>query len=104
MAILKPQRERASSWNLLKVIKEATSIPWMCMGDFNEITCQSEKVGVTLPLFLILSRSDVRSNRKQHVFRYETSWALRTECQSIIKEAWMMVAIWDSMDEIIKTN
>ncbi|GKV47523.1 hypothetical protein SLEP1_g54421 [Rubroshorea leprosula] len=36
---------REESWTLLKSLKAASSQPWLCLGDFNEILWQSEKAG-----------------------------------------------------------
>ena len=36
---------RNESWALLKRIRDMSSSPWLCMGDFNEIVCESEKEG-----------------------------------------------------------
>ncbi|GKU90863.1 hypothetical protein SLEP1_g4808 [Rubroshorea leprosula] len=36
---------REESWTLLKSLKAASSQPWLCLGDFNEILRQSEKAG-----------------------------------------------------------
>lgn len=46
------------SWNLLKHLKSEITMPWICMGVFNEINCQSEKVGATS-----------RSYKQMEVFR-----------------------------------
>ncbi|XP_042974753.1 uncharacterized protein LOC122306392 [Carya illinoinensis] len=37
--------KRAQSCALLKVLKPTAPTAWMCIGDFNEITSQSEKMG-----------------------------------------------------------
>ncbi|XP_042988748.1 uncharacterized protein LOC122316282 [Carya illinoinensis] len=37
--------KRNSSWQFLKSLKPTNSSPWFCCGDFNEITCQNEKMG-----------------------------------------------------------
>jgi len=37
--------QRAESWKLLKFLKRAPPSPWLCIGDFNEILYNSEKVG-----------------------------------------------------------
>ncbi|KAJ4827421.1 hypothetical protein Tsubulata_037290 [Turnera subulata] len=37
--------ERHVSWQLLKSLKQASRLPWLCFGDFNEITRTSEKLG-----------------------------------------------------------
>ena len=39
------QSQRKNSWSLLQMIAGMSSLPWGCMGDFNEILCDSEKVG-----------------------------------------------------------
>ena len=36
---------REHSWDLLRTLKNQYSIPWCCMGDFNEIVRNSEKSG-----------------------------------------------------------
>lgn len=38
--------KRDDSWERLKYLKPLSSMAWLCTGDFDEITCQSEKVGV----------------------------------------------------------
>lgn len=47
--------KRTCSWELLKPKRD---IPWLCVGDFNEIICQSEKCGAVL-----------RSYRQTEVFK-----------------------------------
>uniref|UniRef100_A0A803PU27 Reverse transcriptase n=1 Tax=Cannabis sativa TaxID=3483 RepID=A0A803PU27_CANSA len=37
--------QRHFSWELLQNIRDSISGPWLCVGDFNEITSISEKVG-----------------------------------------------------------
>ncbi|KAG6627008.1 hypothetical protein CIPAW_15G092800 [Carya illinoinensis] len=37
--------KRNWSWEFLKAIKLVASTPWLCCGDFNEITCQGEEEG-----------------------------------------------------------
>ena len=36
---------RDESWALLKRIRDRSSLLWLCIGDFNEIVCESEKEG-----------------------------------------------------------
>jgi exonuclease III len=36
---------REASWNLLAHLQPTTSLPWLCVGDFNEITDNNEKSG-----------------------------------------------------------
>lgn len=38
--------ERHKTWDLLKFIKSASPLPWMCIGDFNEVLHRSEHDGV----------------------------------------------------------
>ena len=33
------------SWELLKSLSRPNSLPWLIIGDFNEIVCASEKEG-----------------------------------------------------------
>ncbi|XP_042939392.1 uncharacterized protein LOC122274417 [Carya illinoinensis] len=40
--------KRQESWLLLQALKPASSIGWMCVGDFNEIMCYGEKWGGAL--------------------------------------------------------
>ena len=37
--------KRFESWNLLRDLDSRMDLPWLCIGDFNEITRQSEKLG-----------------------------------------------------------
>jgi hypothetical protein len=37
---------RFKTWDMLKFIKSSNSLPWMCIGDFNEVLHQSEHEGV----------------------------------------------------------
>ena len=36
---------RENSWSLLRVLSRRFSLPWICMGDFNEILLGEEKLG-----------------------------------------------------------
>ncbi|XP_059429221.1 uncharacterized protein LOC132163036 [Corylus avellana] len=38
-------QKRHESWALLRHLRSYNPIPWLCVGDFNEITSQSEKYG-----------------------------------------------------------
>lgn len=42
------QSKRYISWELLRRIGRMTDSPWLCLGDFNEICCNAEKVGGNL--------------------------------------------------------
>jgi hypothetical protein len=37
--------KRYESWNLLKTLERLTPHPWVCIGDFNEVVVDSEKLG-----------------------------------------------------------
>ncbi|XP_019157985.1 PREDICTED: uncharacterized protein LOC109154706 [Ipomoea nil] len=39
------QNRRQESWDLLRELRDQSSLPWVTIGDFNDITCQSEKRG-----------------------------------------------------------
>ena len=36
---------REDSWTILRHLATQTSLPWVCLGDFNEITRLEEKLG-----------------------------------------------------------
>jgi hypothetical protein len=38
--------ERFETWDVLKFIKSPSSLPWMCIGDFNEVLHQHGHEGV----------------------------------------------------------
>ena len=38
-------QKRHESWDKLRDLNTRRTSPWLCAGDFNEITCQSEKLG-----------------------------------------------------------
>jgi len=37
--------KRSEAWNKLRLLNSDLVIPWLCVGDFNEITRQDEKLG-----------------------------------------------------------
>ena len=41
-------RERFKTWDMLKYIKSASDLPWMCIGDFNEVLLREEHDGVNM--------------------------------------------------------
>ena len=46
------------SWNLLHLLHQQSSLPWCCVGDYNELTSIDEKVGGV-----------IRSERQMQDFR-----------------------------------
>jgi hypothetical protein len=38
--------QRFKTWDMLKHIKSSNPLPWMCLGDFNEVLHQHEHEGV----------------------------------------------------------
>ncbi len=46
------------SWNLLRLLHQQSSLPWCCVGDFNELTSTDEKLGGV-----------IRSERQMQDFR-----------------------------------
>jgi hypothetical protein len=38
--------ERYKTWDMMKRIRAASSLPWMCIGDFNEVLHRHEHDGV----------------------------------------------------------
>ena len=38
--------ERHKTWDTLKYIRSSSDLPWLCIGDFNEVLHRSEHVGV----------------------------------------------------------
>ena len=41
--------ERHKTWDMLKFIKASSHLPWMCMGDFNEVLLREEHQGRAQP-------------------------------------------------------
>jgi hypothetical protein len=39
-------QERHKTWDMLKFIRSSNDLPWLCIGDFNEVLLRSEHVGV----------------------------------------------------------
>ena len=37
--------KRIKSWNLLRELNSRMTLPWLCLGNFNEITRKLEKLG-----------------------------------------------------------
>ena len=50
--------KRVESWNLLQELNSRMTLAWLCLGDFNEITRQSKKLG-----------GSVRSQAQMQLFR-----------------------------------
>jgi hypothetical protein len=50
--------ERHKTWDMLKFIKASNPLPWLCIGDFNEVLLREEHMGV-----------NVRSNTQIKAFR-----------------------------------
>jgi hypothetical protein len=50
--------ERHKTWDMLKFIKASSPLPWLCIGNFNEVLLREEHVGV-----------NERSNTQIQVFR-----------------------------------
>jgi hypothetical protein len=50
--------ERHKTWDMLKFIKASSPLPWMCIGDFNEVLLWEEHMGV-----------NERSNTRIQAFR-----------------------------------
>jgi hypothetical protein len=38
--------ERFKTWDMLKFVKSSSDLPWVCMGDFNDVLHQHEHFGV----------------------------------------------------------
>lgn len=41
-------RKRVEAWNLLRHLSQLDPIPWMCIGDFNEILESSETSSISI--------------------------------------------------------
>jgi hypothetical protein len=39
-------KEKDKTWRLMRILKNQYDMAWLCLGDFNEILFESEKVGV----------------------------------------------------------
>ena len=39
---------RTASWEMLRRLKSMTNLPWLCVGDFNEVLSNDEKLGGAL--------------------------------------------------------
>ena len=39
------ERLKSETWRLLRHLRVRASLPWVCLGDFNEILCSEERNG-----------------------------------------------------------
>ncbi|XP_040996052.1 uncharacterized protein LOC121242226 [Juglans microcarpa x Juglans regia] len=82
--------KRPESWNLLKALKPGDNTPWLCFGDFNEITYQKEKVGATLrPHKQMANFKETLSSCGHYDLGYHGdrfTWANNTEGDQYTKE------------------
>ncbi|KAK3222241.1 hypothetical protein Dsin_009266 [Dipteronia sinensis] len=98
--------QRFHSWALLRRLKGLSTLPWLCMGDFNEILCDSEKMGGNKKNWhQILNFREAlddcgleeigfvgpRVGMKNKVKRlyFEECWASYRECYNIVSASWL---------------
>ncbi|XP_019173567.1 PREDICTED: uncharacterized protein LOC109169145 [Ipomoea nil] len=59
--------QRQVTWNLLRHLKDQSTLPWLVVGDFNDIACLSEKRGVhSHPAALIEGFNDALRDCQLH--------------------------------------
>ena len=94
--------QRHLSWNLLRSLYSASSLPWCYLGDFNDIVCNEEKKGsVPHPPWLIRGFCEALSDRqlqylplKGYLFTWESGrgsshWVEERLDQALVNVSWL---------------
>ncbi|KAK3218544.1 hypothetical protein Dsin_012514 [Dipteronia sinensis] len=71
------QDQRKHSSTLLRRLATMSHLPWICIGDFNEIMWDNEK-----------GQGDFDSLKKMRWFRFEECWVDDIECKQLIDTVW----------------
>jgi hypothetical protein len=74
---------RHVSWSLLQHLHQQTDLPWLCMGDFNELLSMEEKQG-----------GSIRSSRQMQDFRDAIDECGFTWCNNKLE----LGTIWERLD------
>uniref|UniRef100_A0A2N9HAL6 Reverse transcriptase domain-containing protein n=1 Tax=Fagus sylvatica TaxID=28930 RepID=A0A2N9HAL6_FAGSY len=109
---------RLESWSLLKSLGNQNSLPWVCVGDFNEIVSRSEKEGGSLrPEWQMRNFRDALADARlsslptldthpvnhgyiRKRFRFEAMWLHHDQSKEQIKQAWEGTVNGDSMARV----
>ncbi|XP_042972839.1 uncharacterized protein LOC122304645 [Carya illinoinensis] len=106
--------KRRGSWELLRALKPQNTNAWLCLGNFNEIMDQSEKLGAAERPYWQMENfreaveecdlseihfheegftwngRDEETRVQRRPFKYEASWGCREDCAEIISRVWTM--------------
>ncbi|PON99380.1 hypothetical protein TorRG33x02_049230 [Trema orientale] len=91
--------KRKVSWELLCRLKDLSSLPWDCGGNFNEILSSSEKFGGSNKCTSVESLIPIRA-RGERSFHLEPFWVREEDFREIIRGSWQG-CMADSQWEIV---
>ncbi|KAK6123029.1 hypothetical protein DH2020_043225 [Rehmannia glutinosa] len=86
------QTQRHKTWSLLTWLSTKSTIPWLCLGDFNEILHESEKQGdKAVPNWRIRNfrNATLEAGLTDLGFTgFEAMWVKYKECEKLIRDNW----------------
>ncbi|KAG8480478.1 hypothetical protein CXB51_024631 [Gossypium anomalum] len=93
------EKNRRESWDLLRRLGQDQRIPWVVLGDFNEIVSSFEKKGGRLradrqmfEFYMALEDCGLNDlgyiGREKHVFRCFSIWCLDNSLEEKIRRSW----------------
>ncbi|KAL5538625.1 hypothetical protein UlMin_044504 [Ulmus minor] len=94
-----PHRElRKFSWDLLQRLSSLSNLPWLVVGDFNEIACDEEKRGgPPRSLTAMINFSHALANCS---FRFEPFWLKEEDFRETLLSSWPSALLQDPLVDL----
>ncbi|XP_075645171.1 uncharacterized protein LOC142616189 [Castanea sativa] len=107
------------SWIMLRHLGSQLSLPWVCIGDFNEITRVQERSGGCIwpesQMQVFRDCLDVYGlkdlgftglpftwcNRPNKPFKFESMWLIDEQCKEVVHSAWDIGPMGNQMENVL---